>query len=477
MSFITFNYLIFFTVIVLFYFSIPYRFRNTLLLIGSYYFYMCWKPEYLILIVTATIVSYQTAIQIAKSSSLFIKKIYLSLTIIITLGILFFFKYYSFFAKSIHSLFSNIQIDLNVPILNVLLPVGISFYTFQVLSYTVDVYRGKKAPEKNIGIYALYVSFFPQLVAGPIERSTRLLPQFHEKHHISYTRVSSGLQLMLWGFFKKIVISDRLSLYVDAVYNNQAHHNGPSCLAATIFFAFQIYCDFSAYSDIAIGSAGIMGYDLMDNFKRPYFSRSIKEFWQRWHISLSTWFRDYFYIPLGGNRVNKWRWYFNLLAVFTVSGLWHGAKWTFVIWGAIHGLIYILTLLISQVLPTDKMDKIRFFSVTYHIILVIFTFSVVCLAWIFFRANSLHDAANILAKLTDLSGPLYTGQNLSSFFLCLFGITVLILIEIIQEFKIRFAVKPWIESWFIREFAYVSIILSIILFGVTDAGQFIYFQF
>ncbi|MFC1608484.1 MBOAT family O-acyltransferase [Candidatus Latescibacterota bacterium] len=337
MLFNSIHYFFFFPVIVAVFYSIPHRFRWMLLLAASYYFYMCWKPEYLVLILIATAVNYLAGLMMGAAASVKARKLYLVLSLSTSLGILFCFKYFNFFNESFRALFTRLNLLYDVQAFEVLLPVGISFFTFQALSYSIDVYRGDREPEKHPGIFALYVAFFPQLVAGPIERSTRLMPQFFKKVPFGCDRVTDGLKKILVGLFKKVVIADRLALYVDAVYNNQAQHSGSTLLLATIFFSFQIYCDFSGYSDIAIGSARVLGYELMENFKRPYLSRSVGEFWKRWHISLSTWFRDYLYIPLGGSRVAYWRRYTNIFIVFLISGLWHGANWTFVVWGALHG--------------------------------------------------------------------------------------------------------------------------------------------
>ncbi|MFC1785350.1 MBOAT family O-acyltransferase, partial [Candidatus Neomarinimicrobiota bacterium] len=285
------QFIIFFPVVVFFYFLLPHRFRWMLLLVASYYFYMCWKAEYLLLILGSTIVDYIVAIQMSRQSTKAKKKLYLILSLAVNLGLLFGFKYFNFFSDSFRTIFDQFNVLYNVPTFKVLLPVGISFYTFQTLSYTIDVYRGKREPEKHLGIFALYVAFFPQLVAGPIERSTRLLPQLVKKYNFDYNRVTDGLKLMLWGFFKKVVIADRVAVIVNQVYNNPNDAAGLPLLIGTYLFAFQIYCDFSGYSDIAIGAAKVFGIDLMQNFRRPYFAKSIREFWQRWHISLSTWFR------------------------------------------------------------------------------------------------------------------------------------------------------------------------------------------
>ena len=276
---------------------------------------------------------------------------------------------------------------------------GISFYTFQTLSYTIDVYNGKTPVQNHLGIFAVYVSFFPQLVAGPIERSRHLLPQFYVEHKFSYNRVKYGLQQMLWGFFKKVVIADRLAIVVDGVYNNLDNYSGFSLVVATLFFTFQIYCDFSGYSDIAIGSARVMGFELIDNFKRPYFSKSISEFWRRWHISLSTWFRDYLYIPLGGNRVVKWRWYYNLFITFLVSGFWHGANWTFLVWGALHGTYLIMAIVLIK--PKEYILNMLNLKggLIHKIYRVTFTFALVVFAWIFFRANNISDAFYVINNM------------------------------------------------------------------------------
>ncbi len=344
MLFNSLQFLIFFPIVVSIFFLLPQKRRWILLLIASYYFYMCWKVEYIVLIIASTLIDYFVAKKMADLKEKVKRKKWLLISLLSNLGILFGFKYFNFVNANVQALFDNFNIFYGVPAFDVLLPVGISFYTFQTLSYTIDVYNGKTPVQNHLGIFAVYVSFFPQLVAGPIERSRHLLPQFYVEHKFSYDRIKYGLQQMLWGFFKKVVIADRLAIVVDGVYNNLDDYSGISLLIATIFFAFQIYCDFSGYSDIAIGSARVMGFELIDNFKRPYFSKSISEFWRRWHISLSTWFRDYLYIPLGGNRVVKWRWYYNLFITFLVSGFWHGANWTFLVWGGLHGAYLIIAI-------------------------------------------------------------------------------------------------------------------------------------
>jgi D-alanyl-lipoteichoic acid acyltransferase DltB (MBOAT superfamily) len=440
---------------------------------------MCWKAEYLILILVSTLIDYVAGIQMGKTEAKSERRKYLILSLFTNLGLLFAFKYFNFFNESARQIFDYFNIFYNVPSFNVLLPVGISFYTFQTLSYTIDVYRGEKKPERHFGIFALYVAFFPQLVAGPIERSTRLLPQFYQNHHFQYDRITDGLKLMLWGFFKKVVIADRLAILVNQVYNSPHDYTGFPLIIATYFFAFQIYCDFSGYSDIAIGAAQVMGYDLMENFNRPYFSKSISEFWKRWHISLSTWFRDYLYIPLGGNRVGKWRWYFNLFIVFLISGLWHGANWTFVVWGALHGFY-----LIASIITQKYRDKLSNLSGLEHFpkfqkhLRVFITFHLVTFSWIFFRANSISDAfyitkhlfVNFQIKWIDL------GLTRNGFLVAIASILFMEFIHLIQRrSRIRHMLRR--KPLYIRLPIYIIIAASILLFGIFRSNEFIYFQF
>lgn len=450
-------------------------------MISSYYFYMSWKPEYVILIFLSTIIDYFTGIKIHNSVLQKRKNFYLGLSLFSNLGMLFVFKYFNFFSDSFRALLQQFSIQLNPITLKVLLPIGISFYTFQTLSYTIDIYRGKIEPQKHFGIFAVYVSFFPQLVAGPIERANNLLPQFFKEHYFDYKRVTDGLKLMLWGFFKKVVIADRLSIIVNTIYNNPTDYTGIPLILATLFFAYQIYCDFSGYSDIAIGASQVMGFRLMDNFKRPYLSRSLTEFWRRWHISLSTWFKDYVYIPLGGNRVSIRRWYVNLLVVFIVSGLWHGANWTFVIWGALHG-----SWLIIEIVSRGFKRKFYTFSrlikfpKLIHLLEIGLTFSIVNLGWIFFRANSLSDAVYIVTHLfggsiSDVSG-INIGAGWSDLIIGFSAIGFMEFIHLIQE---HVGIRSFLSDRHIviRWIIYFILIFSILLFGVFNQTQFIYFQF
>lgn len=335
MVFNSFTFLLFFPVVCLVYFLLRgNNRRRQFLLIASYYFYMNWKPVYALLILTSTALTYGCGLFVEHhADNKERKKLYLVVSLVINFSILFVFKYYNFINESIFGLLDMCGLRWTVPNLDVLLPVGISFYTFQAVGYTIDVYRGTIKAERDFLTYALFVSFFPQLVAGPIERAKNLLPQFHKEHIFRYHNAVEGLKQMLWGFFMKLCVADVLAEYVNAVYNNVPQHNGTSVIIATLFFTFQIYCDFGGYSNIAIGAARVMGFSLMENFHRPYFSLNIKEFWRRWHISLSSWLMDYVYIPLGGNRVPSLRHLANLVITFLVSGVWHGANWTYVLWG------------------------------------------------------------------------------------------------------------------------------------------------
>mgnify|MGYP002630619775 FL=1 len=367
-----------------------------------------------------------------------------------------------------------LHVPYSVPALELLLPVGISFYTFQTLSYTIDIYRGSLKPEPHLGQFALYVAFFPQLVAGPIERASRLLPQLRQSVVFDYARVTSGLQLMLWGLFKKVVVGDRLGVYADAVYNNPDGQSSWTLWVATYAFAFQIYCDFSGYSDLAIGSARVLGYDLMKNFRQPYFSQTITEFWRRWHISLSTWLRDYLYISLGGNRHGTLLTYRNLMLTMLLGGLWHGASWNFVIWGALQGLFLMTS---RATLPTRDAIIARLGLPTLWVRLwrSVVTFHLVCLSWVFFRAATLPDAVHILRRAFEFDGALMLNQQTMAH--AVLGVAALLLVETAMErypaAVDRFAAAPTAVRWG----ALYALLLAVILAGVEDSSQFIYFQF
>ncbi|MEL7532288.1 MAG: MBOAT family O-acyltransferase [Bacteroidota bacterium] len=470
MLFNSLAYLVFFPTVVSLFFLLPHRFRWALLLAASYYFYLSWKAEYLILIIFSTLVAYFSAIQMEKSDKASKRKFYLALSVVSNLAVLFFFKYLNFVNQSVQAIIDQFAIEFYMPYLHILLPVGISFYTFQTLSYTIDIYWGQQKAERHLGIFALYVSFFPQLVAGPIERPGNLIPQFKQAQSLDYGRISSGIKLMLWGFFKKLVVADRLALYVDEIYAQPEEFSGLSLLLATVLFSFMIYCDFSAYSDIAIGTARCMGYDLMENFRRPYFASSISDFWRRWHISLSTWFRDYLYIPLGGNRVSVARWYLNLLIVFIVSGLWHGANWTFVLWGALHGFYLVLSLVLRPF--RERLAK-ALPSSLYKGISILVTYILVLIAWVFFRANNIEDAFYALGQILTLNGPLYyKGFFLIHLVYAFIAIAILMSVELYQEWGAKRQLFRLPES-----LTYAGLIVAILLLGVFDGGQFIYFQF
>lgn len=476
MLFNSVEFFFFFVGVTLAYFVLPHKYRWALLLAASCYFYMAFVPIYILILAFTIVIDYFAGIYLEKTEGKR-KKYYLIASLVANIGVLAFFKYYNFLNDNLTSFLYGMDFKNPIPYLSILLPIGLSFHTFQAMSYTIEVYRGHQAAERNFGIYSLYVMFYPQLVAGPIERPQNLLPQFHTKHTFDYYRVIDGLKLMLWGFFKKIVIADRLAIYVDAVYNNPTHHSGITLAIATVFFAFQIYCDFSGYSDIAIGAAKVMGFKLMTNFRRPYLSHSVAEFWKRWHISLSTWFKDYLYISMGGNRVSIPRWYFNLFFVFLVSGLWHGANWTFILWGALNGLYLIAAIVlkpvndrISRLLRLDKLPKLN------SLLQITVTFLLSAFAWIFFRANHVDDAFVIIRKIFSFDGPFYMGQP-STFIFSVIGIAFLILTEWIQEYYPEKKIFVNHSHWLVRYLSYAAMVILILLIGVFDGGQFIYFQF
>lgn len=476
MLFNSFHFLFFFIIATTLYFATPHKNRWILLLVSSCYFYMAFVPIYILILAFTIVIDYFAGLYIEKTKG-GRRKMFLICSLLANIGVLAFFKYYNFLDYNLSFMLHKFGLSNPIPYLSILLPIGLSFHTFQAMSYTIEVYRGHQKAERHFGIYSLYVMFYPQLVAGPIERPQNLLHQFREKHEFEYNRVVEGLKLILWGFFKKLVIADRLAIYVNAVYNNPQHHSGLTLLLATIFFAFQIYCDFSAYSDIAIGTAKVMGFKLMTNFNRPYFSRNISEFWKRWHISLSTWFRDYLYISLGGNRVTIPRWYFNLIIVFVLSGFWHGANWTYIIWGALNGFYLVFAIVtyglrkkITAFLGLDKLPKINLF------LQILITFLLSCFAWIFFRANNVTDAFCIIRKISTFKGPIFFDQ-LSIIIYPFFGICFLLFVELKQEYyKGSFSFLNN-NNWVFRFLSYSFLIILILLIGVFDGGQFIYFQF
>jgi len=443
---------------------------------------MSWNAKYVFLILLITFISYGTALLVEKTGEPKKKKFFLVLAVVSSLSILFLFKYYNFLAVSISGAAGLFSVQMDPLLIKVILPVGISFYVFQTISYVTDVYRGQVPAERHFGKYATFVAFFPQLVAGPIERTSSLMPQIKEHHSFSYDQASYGLKLMAWGFFKKLVIADTFASYSDKIYNNVTLFQGFSLCLATFFFTVQIYCDFSGYSDIALGTARLFGIELMQNFKSPYFSGSIREFWSKWHISLSTWFKDYVYIPLGGNRVSKWRHRWNLLATFMVSGLWHGANWTFVIWGAVHGLAQVA----EDALSGNSLSKQEKRNGRKHYAAVIPVFLFVSFAWIFFRAATLNDAWYIITNaFTGISSPLtYLAEGIAVFELgkrgLLFCAIVLFLLGSYDFASEKKDVIAWVGSQklVIRWMIYMLLVWGIIFFTPTTSGkEFIYFQF
>lgn len=469
----------FLPIVFIIYWSLPHKFRWVLLLAASYYFYMSWNAKYVFLILFTTIISYAAAVLMERSEHRRQKKWILAGTAILCLGVLFFFKYYNFVSESVASLLRLFAIPLRPLTVKLLLPVGISFYTFQTLSYVIDVYRGDARAERHFGHYAAFISFFPQLVAGPIERTNNLLPQIKAVHEFNYDQATYGLKLMAWGYFKKIVIADTLCAYVDRVYGAPREFQGFALVLATVFFTLQIYCDFSGYSDIAIGTAKLMGINLMTNFRSPYFSQSIKEFWSRWHISLSTWFRDYVYIPLGGNRVRRFRHAINLMITFLASGLWHGANWTFVVWGGIHGAAQVVE---NALIPREKRSSRGI--VRWLRILAVFTFCT--LAWVFFVSDSIGDAFYVFGHLFDgISSPvryLKDGfmnismgeQELLMVAFCVLLLSIFDLLSLKRDVIEMVSRKGMVTRWLI----YILFLLIIVFFSQKGiAAEFVYFQF
>lgn len=483
MMFNSADFLVFFPIVTLLYFVIPHKVRHFWLLAASYYFYMCWNPKYALLMATSTIITYLSGVLIEKYHSR--RNMWVALSFVSNLSILFFFKYFDFAVTNLNQILTKLDMKIVEPAFDVVLPVGISFYTFQALSYTMDVYRGDIKAQKNLPKYALFVSFFPQLVAGPIERSKNLINQIDERHYFDFVRVRDGLLIMLWGFFEKLVIADRASILVNQVYGNYEQYGSLALVYATILFAIQIYCDFAGYSDIAIGAAKVMGFSLMQNFKQPYFALSIAEFWRRWHISLSTWFRDYLYIPLGGNRCSKIKKYRNLMITFLVSGLWHGASWSFVIWGGVHGFLQIM----GDILRPIREKVLGFLHInreafSHKLLRGFMTFVMVDFCWIFFRAPGAKAALKIIHRMFTadaLLGIKEMGLTELNLEVLLVAVCVLIGMSIIRYMGVR--PIQWLskQNFVFRWIVYYALIFAVIIFGAYgatySASQFIYFQF
>lgn len=490
--------LFFFPLVTGLYFLLPHRFRWMLLLAASCWFYMAFVPLFILILAFTIGVDYVAGIAIERSEGRK-RKLYLIGSIVANVGVLAVFKYWDFLNGSLTDLFGAIGVAYHAPLLKewtffgylpagMVLPIGLSFHTFQSLSYTIEVYRKHQPAERRFGVFALYVMFYPQLVAGPIERPANLLNQLNAplghgiRSSFDHDRVVWGLKQMLWGFFKKLVIADRCGVIVDEVYGDVGHYGALSLLLATYCFAFQIYCDFSGYTDIALGAARVMGFDLMVNFRTPYRSGSITEFWSRWHISLSSWFRDYLYIPLGGNRVAKWRWYYNLMVVFLVSGLWHGTDWTYIIWGALHGAYLVLALVFAPLWARfDVLTGLGAWPRLKRRINVVITFHLVLVGWVFFRADSIHDAFEVYARffatpwtLNDLY-LLYKAVPTSLFEFTIAWVLLFLLLDPVYDAWIK-RERKWPTGWR-GQVAFALLLVAIILFGYFGSTSFIYFQF
>ena len=472
MLFNSFDFFVFFPLVTLIFFLTPQKYKWLVLLIASCYFYMQFIPYYILILGSIIVIDYIAGLQIEATCDKKRKTYFLCFSIVANLMVLFIFKYYNFFLESFSAITGN---SSSIPYLKFVLPIGLSFHTLQAMSYTTEVYRGNYKAERHFGKYALYVMFYPQLVAGPIERPQHLLPQWNECKIVQYSNVSKGLKLMIWGFFKKLVIADRIAVIVNAVYAAPAVYDPLSILFATYLFAFQIYCDFSGYSDIAVGAAKVMGYDLVENFRLPYLSSSLKQFWKRWHISLSSWLKDYIYIPLGGNRMKKWRWYYNLIIVFLLSGLWHGANTTFLVWGLLHGVYLVLSLMIyperEKIVPENLLMRGLGIFVTFHLVLF---------SWIFFRASSIHDAGVVLNKLVDFNNYAFRNMKILNdirvefiYTTCILTLLFLFIdpfMDALVKGRTRLSTAP--------VYLVFALILScILLAGYFGKTEFIYFKF
>ena len=479
MLFNSLEFALFFPIVAAIYFGLPHRLRTLHLLIASCIFYMAFIPAYILILAITILIDYTAGIYVERSRGR-ARRWLLWVSIAATCLVLFVFKYFYFFTDNFIAMTGLFGWRLTGPSIELILPIGLSFHTFQSLSYVVEVYRGKQKAESNFVSYATYVMFFPQLVAGPIERPQNLLHQFHDVHRFDYERVTSGLKRMAWGFFKKLVVADRLALYVNDVYAAPQNFNGLQLTIATVFFAYQIYCDFSGYSDIAIGSARVLGFRLMENFERPYASRSISEFWKRWHISLSTWFRDYVYITLGGNRVSRVRHWANLLLTFGVSGLWHGANWTYVLWGVLNGVYLIAG---ESTKDTRRMlfRRVSFpgLALLGQAIAILGTFALTCVGWIIFRAKTAGDAWYIFTHLgTNWD---FSQIGTEQFLMRQMPVAVLsiLILEFGQFLHSRGSLATMVARLSLpsRWAVYSGFVLGVIMFGIYRKMQFIYFQF
>ena len=483
MLFNSLNFAIFLPVVFFLYWFVKkgsLRYQNILLLFASYYFYSCWDWRFLFLLIFSTFLDYYTGIKIHESSNRKIKLIWLWLSIGINLGFLGVFKYYNFFSNSFSDGLSLLGIKADIGTLNIILPVGISFYTFHGLSYVIDIYKDRIKPERNFVDYSVFVSFFPLLVAGPIERATHLLPQIKKERKFDYAQAVDGLQQILWGLFKKIVIAENCAVFANTIFNNSDAYSGSTLVLGALFFTFQIYCDFSGYSDIALGTARLFGIDLLRNFAFPYFSRDIAEFWRRWHISLSSWFKDYLYIPLGGSKGGTWMKIRNTFIIFLVSGFWHGANWTFIVWGFLNALF----IMPSIVFNTNRNNleivaKGKYLPSLKDLLAIFVTFSLTVFAWIFFRADNVTHAFTYISEIFSTSlFSLPKFVNVDKAYFVMFIVCIFMLVEWLgreEQFALRITTK--VKQFPLRILIYYAVIFAILFFGNFSENQFIYFQF
>lgn len=487
MKFNSIQFLIFFPLVAIAFFSLPHRWRWILLLGASYLFYASWHPKYLSVLLTMTAIGYLSGRLLERETRPTTRRIILTLSLLASLGVLFFFKYFELSNRAIRAIFDQLGMASFIPGLTILLPLGISYFTFQTLSYILDVYRGSIKAEKHVGIYALFIAFFPQVTAGPIARSNLLLPQFRTSHTPDYEQIVSGLQRMAWGFFKKLVIADRLAVAVNMVYDDPTAYSGIALIVATYAFAFQIYCDFSAYADIAVGAARVMGFQLQENFDRPYYAQSIPDFWRRWHISLYNWLRDYIFYPLN-RAIRRSRFAsYSLIALalppmltMLASGLWHGTAWTFLVWGGLHGIFMVASILWNRrdsvPLPSSAPSQLT------NAIKVFTTFHLVCFAWIFFRANSISDAMYIITHLfvhpetsSSLSNLMPLGWY--DWLIALLAILVLEVVHWKQRSNESLREIIRLQPVWLRWSLYYALVVVIFMFGKFGAGEFIYARF
>ena len=472
MVFNSIEFLIFLPIVVLLFYLLPHKWRWLMLLAASCVFYMWFVPKYILILLVTIVIDYSAGILMERYADQHkLKKTFFVISIVSTLAVLLVFKYLNFLTANLDQLCASLGMETHL-LTHIILPIGLSFHTFQSMSYVIEVYRGHQQAERHFGYYALYVMFFPQLVTGPIERPGNLLHQLHEKKEFRYENISKGMRLILFGFFVKMVVADHLGEYVDEVYGHLDEYNSWSVLGCMFFYSFQIYCDFFGYSTIALGSAKLMGFDLMDNFRSPYLSKNIAEFWHRWHISLSTWFRDYVYIPLGGSRVKFGRWAFNILVVFVLSGIWHGAAWTFLLWGFAHGLLHIIEKALRNRFPS-KESQSKWVRISVDALCVVKTFVLVTLFWVMFRATDMeHLKAIFVTAFTNFGG----GEQMSVkpgmwIYLGLFILSDIVLRN--TRFDAWCEGKPMVVRWLI----YAVLVFMVIACSSVKNFPFIYFQF